>query len=426
MHIGTSWVCAELQFLVMVMSRFKDSETHSVFWIHASSVSRINKTFLEIARKVRIPGWEDPKLNKVELVKEWLENPLSGKWMLLMDNADDFHMLFGSGNLVESLPRSSEGAILMTTRDARVGMEFAKQTTVFLSALTIKESISLLDTRLGPGSNNAEDLEELSEELCGIPLALVQASSFIRQNFLSIPSYLELYRASDMDKIELLSEDFNDEIRDPETQNPVAATWSITFDHILKHDPMAAEILSVMSMLDAQAIPESLIFFGHKLRFSKAMGTLQAFTLITARTDGPTWQGRREKSFDLHRLVRLAMRSWLQINGELQSYTARALTMTAERFTDGQWETRGKWSSYLPHAAVLLASEQLVGLEDLIMAPVSHDNDQESGMVNHIPEGIVCPICAASVLTILSTCHYTIGQLTVCLEEAERAYRLRK
>ena len=397
-----------------------------MFWVHGSSISRINKTFAEIARKIKIPGWEDAKSNKMNLVKDWLENPLSGKWVLLVDNADDFHLLFGRGKFIESLPRSSEGAILMTTRDARVGMEFAKQTTITLNAFSLKDSMSLLDTRLGLGDNDSQDVEALSEELCGIPLALVQAASFISQNFLSIPDYMEMYRSSDMDKIELLSEDFNDDIRDPETRNPVAATWSITFDHILQRDPLAAETLAVMSTFDAQAIPESLISSGNKLKFSKAMGTLQAFTLVTARSDGPTWEGRKERLFDLHRLVRLAMRNWLHLNGELEIYTARALTMMAKRFTDGQWENRGKWATYLPHAAVLLASEQLAGLEDLVMAPVSHDNDEESGMVNHDPEGIVCPICAASLLTILSICHYTIGRLDASLEEAERAYRLRK
>ena len=150
----------------------------------------------------------------------------------------------------------------------------------------------------------------MSEELCGIPLALVQASSFIKQNYLSIPSYLDLYRASDRDKIELLSEDFDNEIRDPETLNLVAATWSITFKHILKNDFLAAETLSTMSVLDAQAIPESLLYSGtQKIKFIKAIGTLQAFTLVTARTDGPVWEGRRERLFDFHRMVRLAMRS---------------------------------------------------------------------------------------------------------------------
>jgi hypothetical protein len=396
-----------------------------VFWIHASSRSRVNKTCLEIAKSAKIPGWDDPKTNKLELVSEWLESPRSGRWILMVDNADDFNLLFGSGNIVKFLPKSSTGSILMTTRDARVGMEFAKRTTIILGALTLKESITLLETRLGIGHSDAEELTELSEELCGIPLALVQASSFIKQNYLSIPSYLDLYRASDRDKIELLSEDFEDEIRDPETLNPVAATWSITFDHILKNDFLAAETLSTMSVLDAQAIPESLLYSGmQKIKFIKAIGTLQAFTLVTARTDGPVWEGRPERLFDFHRMVRLAMRSWLSLHGELESYTARTLKTLAERFTDGQWETRGKWSTYLPHAAVLLASDQLAYLEDLTITPVSHN--QKLGTVNHIPEGIVCPVCAANILTILATCHYTIGRPIISLEEAERAYRLKR
>ena len=114
--------------------RFKDSETHSVFWIHTSSQSRVNKTCLEIAKSAKIPGWDDPKTNKLELVSEWLESPRSGRWILMVDNADDFDLLFGSGNLAKSLPKSSTGSILMSTRDARVGMEFTKRTTILLGA----------------------------------------------------------------------------------------------------------------------------------------------------------------------------------------------------------------------------------------------------------------------------------------------------
>lgn len=124
----------------IILSRFKGSVTHSVFWLHASNMSRVNKTCLEIAKSVKIPGWEYPKTNKLELVKRRLESPRSGKWLLLVDNADDFDMLFGSGQLVKALPRSNEGAILLTTRNARVGMEFAKLTTISLKALTLKES----------------------------------------------------------------------------------------------------------------------------------------------------------------------------------------------------------------------------------------------------------------------------------------------
>lgn len=194
------------------MGRFKDTESHSVFWIHASSRTRVEETCLEIAKSAKLQGWDDPSLDKLELVSQWLESPNSGHWILLMDNADDFDLLFGSGNLNRHIPRSDNGAILLTTRDSRVGMEFAKRTTIQIGALKLEDSINLLENRLGVDESQFEGLIELSDELCGIPLALVQASSFIQQNYLTIPDYLELYRASDKDKIELLSEDFDDEV----------------------------------------------------------------------------------------------------------------------------------------------------------------------------------------------------------------------
>lgn len=375
---------------------------------------------------MKLPGCDDPKSDKLKLICEWLESPRAGKWRLLLDNADDFDLLYGSGKLVKSLPRSENGAILLTTRNARIGKEFAKLQSFTLGALSEKESIELLNTRLGAGDKDYNDLSELSKELYGIPLALVQASSFISQNYLSIPSYLELYRASDFDKIELLSEDFSDEIRDPESRNPIATTWSVSFDHIHDWDPLAADILSVMSMLDPQAIPESLVYFtDSRTKFSKSIATLQSFSLITARTDGPTWEGRREKSFDLHRLVRLAMRSWLSHRGEFKSQTAKALATMAKNFTNCEWETKEKWVSYLPHAAVLLASDHLNGLENLVLSQASL-HERNFGTVGHIAEGVVCPVCAAALLTILSSCHFLIGFPLLSFEEAEKAYRLNK
>ena len=62
----------------------------------------------------------------------------------------------------------------------------------------------------------------------------------------------------------------------------------------------------MMSMLDSQAIPKSLLSHDAStstVTFEKALGTLQAFYLIAPRQD------KFERSFDLHRLVRLAMRN---------------------------------------------------------------------------------------------------------------------
>jgi len=306
-------------------------------------------------------------------------------------------------------------------QDSKRGIQFATRTSIFLEAFTQDESMSLLTQRLGD-ENSARDIKELSEELCGVPLALVQASSFIKQNYLSIQEYLELYRASDKDKMQLLSEDFEDDVRDSESRNPVATTWSITFDFIRKRNPLAADILSVMSMLDPQAIPESLLQLGNSpLPFKQALGTLQAFSLITLRTG---WKNKKEKSFDLHRLIRLAMRSWLSSNGQLHRFMAKALKAMAEKFTDGQWETKDKWMAYLPHAATLLAAEELKSLKDSVIPMVFRGQIMDKS--NHAPDDTVCPICTANVLRTLAKCHLTIGNANLSLVEAERALLLQE
>jgi hypothetical protein len=116
---------------------------------------------------------------------------------------------------------------------------------------------------------------------------------------------------------------------------PVATSWSVSFDHIRRHVPLPAEVLSITCMLDLQAIPQSLVDFGsNKLKLHKALQTLQAFALVSTRTDGLAWEGRRERLCDLYCLVRLAMRSWLNHHEELEKHTARALSIIAQRFTD--------------------------------------------------------------------------------------------
>lgn len=180
-----------------------------------------------------------------------------------------------------------------------------------------------------------------------------------------------------------------------------------------------------MSCLASQAIPESLLDNGMpKIKFSKAMGILQAFTLVIARNNDHVTRGRKERFFDFHRMVRLAMRSWLSANGKLVEYTAKTLTTLAECFNEGEWETRGEWSAYMPHAAILTETEQVVSLERITEAPTFHQKDGDK--VSHRPEGVVCPICAGIVLTDLAYCHYTIGSIALSLDHAERAYSIKR
>ena len=284
---------------------------------------------------------------------------------MILDNADDAEIMYGSGSplrLADYLPRSNQGSILLTTRFQRVGTNLTSPQNIFrLQPMTLKESELLLRARLGdnPPEQNRDTYQDLAKELENTPLALVQAASYMSQNCMTLAKYLQLYRQSDVTKTGLLSEDFEDDVRDRQAKNPIATTWIISFDYIEMHVPQAVELLSLMSVLDAQAIPELLMPQGEDaISFNKAVGTLEAFSFISTRSPS-LGSFQHYRLFDLHRLVRLAIRNWLKMNDILGQKTAQALTILGFDCLQEDCMKFEKSSLILPHAIELLASDQL-------------------------------------------------------------------
>src|SRR5450432_3088913 len=100
-------------------------------------------------------------------------------------------------------------------------------------------------------------------------------------------------------------------------KNPVAITWLISFEQILHYHPRAAEYLSFMACVEPNDIPQSLLAPGlSRKRHVDAIGTLEAYSLITKKSD--------EQTLSLHRLVHLAMRNWLRQERKLAKWTEKA------------------------------------------------------------------------------------------------------
>jgi hypothetical protein len=75
-----------------------------------------------------IPGLKDNKADVKRMVKTRLSQDSVGKWLMIVDNADDFEMFYNdnednrSGALSEYLPFSTLGAILFTTQDREAAL----------------------------------------------------------------------------------------------------------------------------------------------------------------------------------------------------------------------------------------------------------------------------------------------------------------
>lgn len=219
-----------------------------VFWVHASTPDRFDQAYKDIARKLCIPGFDDPKVNTIDILVNWLSKEENGPWLLALDNADDIDMFFEPPRFVDFLPRNSNGTIVITTRDKRVGERLTdREEVIMIDPFSPEDAELLFRFKIPKGDNSSTTtVQILLKELGFIPLAITQAAAFISENSMTVAVYIESLNESDSDLQDYLDEDLPDPRRDPASENSVIRTWKLSFDQIAKQKPWAAEMLSLM------------------------------------------------------------------------------------------------------------------------------------------------------------------------------------
>jgi tetratricopeptide (TPR) repeat protein len=332
-----------------------------------------------IAQECHIPGYDDPKIDVLPLVKAWLEGKEHGHWLMVIDNADDTQVFFGSqepenasapsrGNLGRYIPECAHGSILVTTRNKQTGVRLAKgQEIIEVAKMDNDESGQLVRTKLDGLELADSEILLLSSRLEYLPLALVQAAAFIRENTITVSKYLRLLQESDHNLVKLLSKEFQTVGRDSETPHAVTATWIISFEQIARQNTFASELLSIMSFFDRQAIPMTFLSHynerqqdenqGNKLEeleargvieLEEALGILKAFSFVSVAKD---------ESLNMHRLVHLVTRKWLVNKGTMNQFARQALLTVSEVYPFGTYENWAICSEYLPHVYAVLKYE---------------------------------------------------------------------
>ena len=121
------------------------------------------------------------------------------------------------------------------------------------------------------------------------------------------------FRRNDDNQATLLNKGAKDLRRDPDMPNAVVTTWEISFRQIRKQYEPAANLLSLMCLFNWQGIPDFLVQEGNDhLAFVSAMAPLINFSLVAAELGG--------KFFEMHRLVQIATRRWLESDGKIQEW----------------------------------------------------------------------------------------------------------
>lgn len=295
----------------------------------------------------------------------------SGNWLMIVDNADDFEMFFNrsdghgkrsvSGKLADYIPDCAHGAVLLTTRDKKVGVGMVKRMSSLLQVrrLADLEAVDLVRMILEDEDEYPKkDITELADKLEHIPLALTQASAFIWENTSSIQTYLRLYEQSRINAMELLGHTAASTVAEDEARNAVTTTWMMSFTQIKQQNLLATDILSLLAFLDRHCIPDELIKRRDKnlsdMDFETACGLLKRFSLID---ESPlNIRGRIHAAFSLHRMVQLVTQQWLQFHGEAATWAENALVAVSIVFPPGEREEWKSCEIYLPHVEVVLES----------------------------------------------------------------------
>ena len=342
------------QIAIEYCYRYRETHpVHPILWVFASTAKRFEQAYQDIARRLKLPGWDDPSIDTLRLVSEWLTDGNHDGWLMILDNADDEDVFFNlqsnvdrySTPLISYLPPTSKGSMIITSRNRMTAFRLTNvaDAIVDISPMKRDDAEILLKRKLPDDRSSASEINDLLTMLEYLPLAITQAAAYIaiRQTRFTISKYLAQLRQNET----ILLKDMGDLRRDYEVPNSILKTWQISFNQIKSHYPQSADLLSLMSVLSRQGIPQSLICRDKEISEIKdALDTLHNFLLITRE--------REDGIFGMHRLVQLAMKTWLASHNEINKWENEALRLLTLSFS---WEVgyEQRWYMLLPHAEVV-------------------------------------------------------------------------
>ena len=291
------------------------------------------------------PGTDQDTL--LEAVKSWFETPASGNWTIVIDNLDDIEL---QSRLYIPI---CHGEILFTTRDERIigrpglvpagaGIEVAR-----MGEKEATETFCRIIGSKDPAGSPATG--QLLALLDGLPLAIAQAASYIQTTHMPTERYLALFQKGEEHQKELLSEPLPAALHNDraDLSRAVMTTWALSVQKIEQVSPLSIKLLHILSFLDPDNLPSSLIeaaLSTETENYFKQLAPLLNFGLLSRLGSS---------SYRLHRLVSMWTRVKMSSDVKHQVIDQAVVLMTT-CFPPESSENVVKYAEMLPHAVSIL------------------------------------------------------------------------
>lgn len=261
-----------------IKKRFKGNR---FFFRGADQAEMLKAQHILLAKELRLI---DDKASVEEAVKRLHQyfSSMDMPWLAIYDNADDPQIL------KPYLPKE-EGCVLITTR-SNLWPE-----TIAIDVFAADEAEALVKKLL---QNEDLEAQTLGKELGYLPLGIVQACAYIRNQKISIAEYLKKLRQT-IDPL-----DKNEPIFGKIAPASIMALWKISFEALEKSCPEALVLLHSAAYLAPDVIPKAILA---KIASPKAFEETLRYALMQSTNLGIT----------MHRLVQQVLRNSDTLNQKI-------------------------------------------------------------------------------------------------------------
>ncbi|KAL4821140.1 hypothetical protein BDW67DRAFT_180684 [Aspergillus spinulosporus] len=291
-----------------------------VLWLYADSAAKLESQYILLANSM---GIKVPESQAVVAVSQWITH-LTGTILVVFDNADN------PAILSSYWPKAAQGSIIITSNNPTTGEEGFAENGIAIREFSDETGSRFLVSLLGASIPLTQDelaaTHALSRLYGGLPLALRQAASFMRNKRCTPTQFSRLYetRFAEIDSLQL-----------PNYPKTIVNVWNMSLS-TLSEDSLV--ILDIAALLDPDSVPTEM-FYQSKVDYSRGKFMMDEMRVLGA-LEGLAKQSlveinTAERSLNIHRFFQLA--------------TFRRLNEDPERFLDVIGLAAGVVRNFLPH-----------------------------------------------------------------------------
>lgn len=344
----------------------------AVLWVEGDTPASLNANLAALSGILGLPesvATEEEVRRRAVL--NWLRQ--NGRWLLVLDNVDTREAAEAALPLIQTLGMA--GHVLITSRRSEWSLHVETRE---LDVLPEPDAVSFLLDRTrgihrGGAAERTEDAIRVARELGYLPLALEQATAYVRRHKLLFSGYLEKLAKA---RAEVLAHETTGGTALGKGRMSVASTWRITETHL---GDAARTLLRLIAFLAPEEVPRGLFSAAHP-SFLNALEKMNAGAITRpSDIDAETLIANGLAELSEYSLIQLSPsqlschRLLISVQREfLEPQTRRAwlelalrLVAAAAPRTPSDVRTWSVWRPLRPHVAALIEHAEREDLFEL-------------------------------------------------------------